>query len=71
MFHVLLLKQGNTKKRQADRELEMELKSGDNIEYEVETIWDSAIYAQELVAGHLPDLYYLIFWKGYSEEGNT
>ena len=49
----------------------MELEAGDDIEYEVEVIQDSTVYARELVAGHLPGLYYLISWKGYSEEENN
>ena len=30
-------------------------------EYELEAIWDSAIYAKELELDHLPGLYYLVF----------
>ena len=48
-------------------ELEPELNAGDNKEYEVETIIDSAVYTKE-AEGHLPGLYYLITWKGYPEE---
>ena len=43
----------------------------DKEEYKVEEIWDSAVYAKESAAGHLPGFYYLISWKGYSEEENT
>ena len=39
--------------------------------YKVEAIWDSAVYTRELESGHLPGLYYLVFWKGYLEEENT
>ena len=42
-----------------------------NEEYEVEGIWDSAVYAKESTTGHLPGLYYLVSWKGYPEEKNT
>ena len=43
----------------------------DEKEYEVEGIWDSAVYAKKLVTGHLPGLYYLISLKGYPKEKNT
>lgn len=65
-----LLKEDNTREEQANKELEMKLKTGDNIEYKVEAIWDSAVYARESIANHLPSLYYLIFWKGYPKEEN-
>ena len=37
-------------------------------EYKVEEIQDSTIYARESESGQLPRLYYLVSWKGYSEE---
>ena len=43
---------------------------GDDKEYEVEAIRDSAVYAKE-ANGHLPGLYYLVVWKGYPKEENT
>ena len=51
----------------------MEFNAGDDEsrEYEVEAIWDSAVYARESESGHLPGLYYLVLWKGYLEEENT
>ena len=49
-----------------------ELDARDNSgEYEVEVIWDSAVYARESKSGHLPGLYYLVSWKRYPEEENT
>ena len=53
-----------------DRKLEIELEAGNDIEYEVEAIQNSAVYARESVAGHLPGLYYLISLKGYLEKEN-
>ena len=47
-----------------------EFEPGDNKEYEVEVIRDSAVYVKE-VDGYLPGLYYLVAWKGYSEEENN
>ena len=51
-------------------EPELEFDAGNNKEYEVEAIIDSAIYAKE-VEGHLPGLYYLVSWKSYPEEEST
>ena len=50
---------------------QMEFDAGNNEEYEVEAIWDIAIYARELESGHLPSLYYLVSGKRYPEEENT
>ena len=50
---------------------QIEFDAGDNEEYEVETIWDSAVYARELESGNLAGLYYLVLWNGYPEEENT
>ena len=68
IFHVSLLEWDTTKKGQEFSVPEFE--PGDNKEYEVEAIRDSAVYAKE-ADGHLPGLYYLVAWKDYSEEENT
>ena len=47
-----------------------EFERGDDKEYEMEAIRDSAVYAKE-ADGHLLGLYYLVVWKGYLEEENT
>ena len=47
---------------------QLEFKAGNDEEYEVEGILDSAVYAKESEAGHLPGLYYLVSWKGYPED---
>ena len=47
-----------------------EFEPGDDKEYQVVVIQDSAVYAKE-ADGHLPELYYLVAWKGYPEEENT
>ena len=49
--------------------MQLEFEAGDNKEYEVDGIWDSAVFARESV-GQLPRLYYLVSWKGYLEEKN-
>ena len=53
-------------------ELEKELKfeAKDNKQYEVKAIIDSAIYGQQANNNQMPDLYYLVLWKGYPEEEN-
>ena len=62
-----LLEQDTTRKR---REFSVpEFKPGNDKEYEVEAIRDSAVYAKE-ADGHLPGLYYLVTWKGYPEKEN-
>ena len=53
-----------------DTQLDFEFKAGNDKEYEVDGIWDSAVYARES-AGQLLELYNLVLWKGYPEEGNT
>ena len=73
VFHMSLLEQNTTRKGRVDKKVrQIEFNAGnDGEEYKVETIWDSALYAKELELGHLPGLYYLISWKGYSKEENT
>ena len=68
VFYMSLLEQDTTRMRQ---EFSIpEFKSSDDKEYKVEAIYDSAVYAKK-ADRHLPGLYYLITWKGYSEEENT
>ena len=74
IFHVLLLEQDTTRKRRVDekvRQIEFDVDDNKSKEYEVEVIWDSAIYARESKSDHLPGFYYLVSWKGYLEEENT
>ena len=70
VFHISLLEQDTTRKERMDKQV-TKLEAGDSEEYKVEAIWDSAVYANELKSGQLPGLYYLVAWKGYSEEENT
>ena len=67
---MLLLEQDNTKKERVDENAatQLEFKAGNDKEYKVEGIRDSAVYSMELEAGHLSGLYYLVNWKGYPEE---
>ena len=51
---------------------QLEFEAGnDNKEYKVEGICDSAVYAKESEVGHLPGLYYLVFWKDYPKDKST
>ena len=52
-----LLEQDIIKKRQVSEKI-LELNAGnkDNKEFEVEAIWDRAVYANKLKSGHLPGL---------------
>ena len=66
-----LLEQNTTRKRRVSKKVP-ELDTGDESseEYEVEAIWNSAVYARDS-EGHLSGLYYLVAWKDYPKEENT
>ena len=73
VFYVSLLKQDTTRKWQTNElfpEPEPEFDAGNNKEYEVEAIINSAVYIKE-TERHLSGLYYLVFWKGYPEKKNS
>ena len=66
-----MLEQDTTRKEQVDKKMtEMDFEVDNSREYEVEAIWNSAVYTKKSES-HLPGLYYLVAWKGYSEEKNT
>ena len=48
----------------------LDIGNNESNKYKVETIRDSTVYPKESKSGHLPGLYYLISWKGYSEKEN-
>ena len=50
--------------------MQLEFEACDDKEYEVDSIWDNAVYVKESATGQLSGLYYLVSWKGYSEEEN-
>ena len=67
-----LLEQDTTRKGQVNKKVrQIEFDVGNNEEYEMEVIWESAVYVRESKSGYLSDLYYLISWKGYPKEENT
>ena len=51
--------------------MQLEFKAGNNKEYKIDGIWDSAVYTKESATGQLSGLYYLILWKDYPEDENT
>ena len=69
IFYISLLKSNTTKKKWMNN-MQLEFKAGDDKEYEVDGIWDSAVNAKES-AGQLLGLYFLVSWKSYPEEENT
>ena len=73
VFHMSLFEQNITRKEPVDDENVEELDAGNKREgeYKLEAIRNSAVYARESKWGHLPSLYYLVFWKGYPKEENT
>ena len=69
-----LLEQDTTRKGQVDKKTaeQLEFKAGgNNEEYKVEGIYNSAVYVKESEASHRLGLYYLVFWKSYHEDENT
>ena len=69
IFHMSLLEQDTTKKRRVNDKNAVELNAGNNKsrEYEVEAIWNSAIYQRESESSHLSGFYYLVSCKQYPE----
>ncbi len=71
-----LLEQDTTRKGRINEKTLLELKkeiefeAGDNKEYEVKAIIDSAVYGKE-ANNQILGLYYLVLWKSYLEEKNT
>ena len=60
VFHISLLEEDITKKGQRnDTQLNFKFEAGNNKEYEVDGIQNSAVYAKES-ASRLPGLYYLV-----------
>lgn len=68
---MLLLEENIIKRGQIEETIaRLEFGSSNGKHYEIETIYDSTVYAREL-EDHLAGLHYLVSWKGYSKEGNT
>ena len=66
-----LLEQKTNRKERVDKKVtELDFKADNSKKYEVEIIWDSAVYANK-VKSYLPGQYYLVAWKIYPEEENT
>ena len=56
---MLLLEQNTTRKKRVKKVPKLDV-GNNNKKYEVEAIWDSAVYTMESESGHLPRLYYLV-----------
>ena len=50
IFYILLLQQNTIKKGRVN-DMQLEFKAGNNKEYKVDGIWDSAVYARESARG--------------------
>ena len=71
---MCLLEQDTTRKGRIDEKTAEKLEfeaGGNNKEYEIEGIRNSAVHARESEADHLPGLYYLVSWKGYLKDEST
>ena len=64
-----LLEQDSTRMERINKFPALEFEPGNDKEYEVETIQESAVYSKE-ENGHLLGLYYLVAWKSYPEKEN-
>lgn len=51
--------------------MELDTDNDESIEYKVEVIWNSVVYAKESKSDHLSRFYYLVLWKSYSKKKNT
>ena len=63
MFHLLRLERDVTRKEVVDQKIANQLKfeEGDQPEQEVDSIMDSMVFAEKVVDGRPPGLYYLIY----------
>ena len=52
------------------KQIEFDASNNDSKEYEVEVIWNNAIYARESKSDYLSSLYYLVSWKEHLEKKN-
>ena len=67
---MLPLETGYHKEGQVDDANATKLDANNSGEYEVEAIWDSAIYARDSESGHLSGFYYLVSWQRKRISGN-
>ena len=68
--YVISINKSAGQMSKASHQDEPGLELSDDKEYEVEAIRDSTVYAKK-ADRYLPELYYLVTWKGYPEEKNT
>ena len=67
---MLLLERNIIRKKQVEKIPKLDAGNNDSKEYKVEAICNSIVYSNKLKSYPL-ELYYLVAWKGYSEEKNT
>ena len=53
-----------------DTQLDFKFEASNDEKYKIDNSWDSVVYAKDLTIGQLPELYYQVLWKSYSEEKN-
>ena len=51
--------------------MQLEFEAGNNKEYEIDSILDSAVYVRKLITRQLLGFYHLVLWKSYLKEENT
>ena len=68
---MLLLEQDITKNEKMNNDITELIAGNNSSEYKVEAICDSAVYTRKSNLGHLPRLYYLVFWENYLKKENT
>ncbi len=74
IYNVFHVEQDTTRKGWGNNvallEPEKKFEVGDNKEYEVKAIINSAVYDKE-ANNQMPGLYYLVLWKSYPKKENT
>ena len=73
VFHVSLLERDVTRREAVDQKIANQLKfeKGEQLEWEVNSIIDSMILAEEAIDDRPLGLYYLIFWKDETHAKDT
>ena len=64
---MLLLEWKIIRKKQVyeNNAIELDAYKNDSEKYKIEAIYNSVVYTKKLKLDHLPELYYLVFWKSY------
>ena len=54
-----------------DTQPDFKFEIGNNKEYKIDGIENSAVYAKKSITDQLLRLYYLVLWKSYTQKENT